>query len=61
MHIPILILEWFVFIADAIILAVAHDIFKNMTEKELRLAGKENHILFDVKYLKNSSEVDGRL
>jgi UDP-N-acetyl-D-glucosamine/UDP-N-acetyl-D-galactosamine dehydrogenase len=46
---------------DAIVLAVAHDIFKNMTEKQLRLAGKENHILFDVKYLKNSSEVDGRL
>jgi len=46
---------------DAIVLAVAHDIFKNMTEKELRLAGKEKHILFDVKYLKNTTEVDGRL
>jgi len=46
---------------DAIVLAVAHEDFKKMTEKELRIAGKEKHVLFDVKYMKKSEEVDGRL
>ena len=46
---------------DAIVLAVAHEEFKKMSEKELRFAGKEKHILFDVKYMKKSEEVDGRL
>ena len=42
-------------------LAVSHNEFKDMTEKKLRLAGKEKHVLFDVKYLKKPTEVDGRL
>ena len=46
---------------DAIVLAVSHNEFKDMTEKKLRLAGKEKHVLFDVKYLKKPTEVDGRL
>jgi len=32
-----------------------------MSENELRIAGKEDHVLFDVKYMKKSEEVDGRL
>ncbi|MDC3197497.1 Vi polysaccharide biosynthesis UDP-N-acetylglucosamine C-6 dehydrogenase TviB [Luminiphilus sp.] len=46
---------------DAIILAVAHDQFKKLSEKEIRNYGKKNHILYDIKYLLKASEVDGRL
>jgi UDP-N-acetyl-D-glucosamine/UDP-N-acetyl-D-galactosamine dehydrogenase len=46
---------------DAIILAVAHDEFKNLNEKYFRSFGKENHILYDIKYILNSTQVDGRL
>ena len=46
---------------DAIILAVSHNEFKEMDVKQLRRAGKEKHILFDVKYMQNVDEVDGRL
>lgn len=46
---------------DAIILAVSHNEFKEMDAKQLRRLGKEKHILFDVKYMQNVDEVDGRL
>jgi len=46
---------------DAIVLAVSHQEFIKMSENELRIAGKEDHVLFDVKYMKKSEEVDGRL
>lgn len=36
---------------DAIVLAVAHDCFKEMGLEEIRNFAKPNHILFDVKYL----------
>ena len=46
---------------DAIIIAVGHDEFKALSAKQLRALGKENHVLYDIKYLLKSHEVDGRL
>jgi UDP-N-acetyl-D-glucosamine/UDP-N-acetyl-D-galactosamine dehydrogenase len=46
---------------DAIVLAVAHDKFKKFTAKKIRGFGKENCILYDVKYMLRDYEVDGRL
>ena len=46
---------------DAIVLAVNHDQFKKMTLDELKSFGKEHHVLYDVKYLLRSDQVDGRL
>jgi UDP-N-acetyl-D-galactosamine dehydrogenase len=46
---------------DAIILAVAHDEFKELSLKEIKAYGASNHVLYDVKYLLKQSEVDGRL
>ncbi len=46
---------------DAIVLAVSHDKFKALSEKQIRAYGKDKHILYDIKYLLKSSESDGRL
>jgi len=46
---------------DAIVIAVAHDKFTELTINKIREFGKENHVLFDVKYLLNADQVDGRL
>ena len=46
---------------DAIVLAVAHDKFKELTEKKIRAYGKDKHVLYDIKYLLKVSESDGRL
>ena len=46
---------------DAIILAVAHDQFKELGADKLRSFGKEQHILYDIKYILNANQVDGRL
>ena len=46
---------------DAIILAVAHDIFKNLSSTQIKTFGKENHVIYDIKYLLGNEEVDGRL
>ena len=46
---------------DAIILAVAHDIFKNLSSTQIKIFGKENHVIYDIKYLLDNEEVDGRL
>jgi UDP-N-acetyl-D-galactosamine dehydrogenase len=46
---------------DAIILAVAHDEFKQMSLNQIKKFGKEKHIIYDVKYLFGPNDVDGRL
>lgn len=46
---------------DAMILAVAHDQFKQMGEVGIRALGKENHVLYDLKYVLDQSESDLRL
>ena len=46
---------------SAIIIAVAHDEFKELGASELRKLGQENHVLYDIKYLLETDEVDGRL
>ncbi len=46
---------------DGIILAVAHDEFKEMSVEQIKTFGRVNHIIYDVKYLLDASEVDGRL
>jgi UDP-N-acetyl-D-galactosamine dehydrogenase len=46
---------------DAVILAVAHDHFKELGADKLRSFGKEQHILYDIKYILNANQVDGRL
>jgi len=46
---------------DATILAVAHDEFKALLLKEIKAFGKDNHVLYDIKYLLKADEVDGRL
>ena len=46
---------------DAIIIAVKHDEFKALTENQFRAFGKDNHILYDIKYLLKANESDGRL
>ncbi|WP_335962792.1 Vi polysaccharide biosynthesis UDP-N-acetylglucosamine C-6 dehydrogenase TviB [Acinetobacter haemolyticus] len=46
---------------DAMILAVAHDQFKQMGETGIRALGKTNHVLYDLKYVLDQSESDLRL
>ena len=46
---------------DAIILAVGHDEFKNMSVAEIREYGKQKHVLYDIKYIFPAEDVDGRL
>jgi UDP-N-acetyl-D-glucosamine/UDP-N-acetyl-D-galactosamine dehydrogenase len=46
---------------DAILLAVAHDEFKTLTVEQIRAYGKDNHVLYDIKYLIKANESDGRL
>ena len=46
---------------DAIILAVAHDVFKNLSSEQIKTFGKENHVIYDIKYLLDNEDVDGRL
>ena len=46
---------------DAILLAVAHDKFKQLSLEQIKKFGKDSHVIYDVKYLLNSDEVDGRL
>ena len=46
---------------DAIILAVAHDKFKEMGVKNIRALGKEKHVLYDLKYILEKGQVDMRL
>jgi UDP-N-acetyl-D-glucosamine/UDP-N-acetyl-D-galactosamine dehydrogenase len=46
---------------DVIILAVAHDVIKDLSLKKIKELGKTNHVLYDVKYLLGPNDVDGRL
>jgi len=46
---------------DAIVLAVAHDEFKQMTLNQIKAFGKDSHVIYDIKYLFEACQVDGRL
>jgi UDP-N-acetyl-D-galactosamine dehydrogenase len=46
---------------DAIIIAVAHNVFKKMGIKKIRALGKSKHVVYDLKYLFSSTQVDKRL
>jgi UDP-N-acetyl-D-galactosamine dehydrogenase len=46
---------------DAIILTVAHNEFKELGTDDIRKLCKENHVLYDLKYLLPKNEVDIRL
>jgi UDP-N-acetyl-D-galactosamine dehydrogenase len=46
---------------DAIVLAVAHKEFKEMGVNAIRAFAKKPHVLYDIKYLFDADEVDGRL
>jgi len=46
---------------DAILLAVAHDEFKELTLDNLKIFRKKSSVLYDVKYLFRADQVDGRL
>jgi len=46
---------------DAVILTVAHDEFKEMGVSKIKRLGKSEHVLYDIKYILDANEVDGRL
>ena len=46
---------------DAILLAVGHDYFKQLTLEEIKSFGKNLCVIYDIKYLLDSGSVDGRL
>lgn len=46
---------------DAIILAVAHEQFKQLGESGIRALAKENHVLYDLKYVLDKTQSDIRL
>jgi len=46
---------------DAIIVAVAHNQFKEMGAEAIRALGKNNHVLYDLKYVLPPNAVDLRL
>ena len=46
---------------DAIILAVAHDSFRDLGIDKIRGFGKQNHILYDLKYIYSKHQTDLRL
>lgn len=46
---------------DAIVLALAHDQFKQMTIQEFNQLGKAKHVLYDLKYVLEQSQADIRL
>jgi UDP-N-acetyl-D-glucosamine/UDP-N-acetyl-D-galactosamine dehydrogenase len=46
---------------DAIVLAVAHKEFRELGLDAIRSYGKKPHVLYDIKYVYDAEEVDGRL
>ena len=46
---------------DAIVIAVAHDKFKSLGINKIKSFGKDNNIIYDIKYLFNAELTDGRL
>ena len=48
-------------IYDAIIIAVAHDDFRNMEIEDFQKLTKENNVIFDIKSILSYKDSDGRL
>jgi len=46
---------------DAIVIAVAHSEFTQMGAEVVHAFGKSNHVLFDIKYVLEANQVDGRM
>lgn len=46
---------------DAIVMAVSHDEFKRMGAESIHAYGKEEHVLYDLKYVLDKENVDMRL
>ena len=46
---------------DAIVIAVAHDEFEELSISAIKKFAKKDHVIYDVKYLLDQFEVDGRL
>jgi UDP-N-acetyl-D-glucosamine/UDP-N-acetyl-D-galactosamine dehydrogenase len=46
---------------DAIVIAVGHDLFKQLGPRKIRRFGRKTHLLFDVKYLFPADDTDQRL
>jgi UDP-N-acetyl-D-glucosamine/UDP-N-acetyl-D-galactosamine dehydrogenase len=46
---------------DAILIAVAHNQFKQLSLEEIKAYGKDKHVIYDLKYVLKADEVDGRL
>ena len=46
---------------DAVIITVAHDKFHEMGYEKIRALGKENFVLYDLKYILDKKQVDMRL
>ena len=46
---------------DVVLLAVAHDQFKDLGEEGIKAYGKANSVFFDIKYLLPAEAADGRL
>jgi UDP-N-acetyl-D-galactosamine dehydrogenase len=46
---------------EAIIIAVAHQQFMEMSASQIHSLGKSSHVLYDIKYVLPADEVDGRL
>ena len=46
---------------DVIVVSVAHKNFKDLGVVEIKSYGRQKHVLYDVKSIFKSSEVDGRL
>ena len=46
---------------DVVILAVAHNEFISMGVEKIRGYGKDKHVLYDIKYVLRSDQVDGRI
>ena len=46
---------------DAVILAVAHKEFKQMSIAAVRSLGKSEHVLYDIKHMFPATDTDGRL
>ena len=45
---------------DAILLAVAHNEFKQLSLEQIKAFGNDKYVLYDIKYLLDANEVDGR-
>ena len=46
---------------DAVVFAVAHQIFKSMKYEDIKVLCKSNHIIYDLKYVFSSDVTDLRL